>query len=91
MAPDPRKFMNGPFSLSARNIKCLAFGFSGVASPLVNGPYGIYGWPLWNLWMAPAELMGGPENSKKWLKSHGTKKVGSRSKNEWSKPISLTS
>ena len=35
-------------------------------------------WPLWNLWMAPAELMGGPENSKKWLKSHGTKKVGSR-------------
>ena len=53
MAPDPRKFMNGPFSLSARNIKCLAFGFSGVASPLVNGPHGIYGWPLQNLWVAP--------------------------------------
>ena len=32
-------------------------------------------WPLWNLWMAPAELMGGPENSKKWLKSHNAKKV----------------
>ena len=56
MAPDPRKFMDGPFSLSVRNIKCLAFGISGVASPLVNGPYGIYRWPPQNLWVAPKIL-----------------------------------
>ena len=33
-------------------------------------------WPLWNLWMAPAELMGGPENQKEMVEI---------SKNEWSK------
>ena len=43
--------MDGP---SVRNIKCLAFGINGVASPLVNGP------PP-NLWVAPAEFMDGPD------------------------------
>jgi hypothetical protein len=76
MAPDPRKFMNGPFSLSVRNIKCLAFGISGVASPLVNGPYGIYRWPPQNLWVAQ--------------KIEKMVEISQCSKNEWSKAIFLT-
>ena len=55
--PWPPEIYRWPFSLmdgpSVRNIKCLAFGINGVASPLVNGPHRTYGWPPPNLWMAP--------------------------------------
>lgn len=60
--------MDGP---SVRNIKCLAFGINGVASPLVNGPHRTYGWPLLNLWMAPDEFMDGPSGAN--FKTFGAK------------------
>ena len=58
MAPDPLKFMDGPFHLwmalftfgwpSVRNI-------TGDPPPLVDGPHPTYVWPPPNLWMAPLE------------------------------------
>ena len=59
--------MDGP---SVRNIKCLAFGINGVASPLVNGPHRTYGWPR-RIYGWPPEFMDGPSGAN--FKTFGAK------------------
>ena len=59
MAPDPLKFMDGPFHLW---MALFTFGWPSVRN-ITGHPPTTCGWPPPNLWVAPTELMDGPSRA----------------------------
>ena len=59
MAPDPLKFMDGPFHLW---MALFTFGWPSVRN-ITGHPPTTCGWPPPNLWVARAELMDGPSGA----------------------------